>query len=380
MFKKLFKSNAEKRKNEANEFFKKQQKKQKEEEEKEEKEINWNKKSIKGRILYNSEQKLKSYNRELSFTPQLSQEKKKELYKDKKKELNEEAKQKIKEELEKFNSNLKEKKEKLVKREEYLLENTKNSGIISANRLNNQRKYQEQKMNINKNYILTKLESNNYGLLSSLINSLFDTKLSEPSKEKFQEYLLENPSKKEDIMKILKSVYRLKYNKSIENKKEEIIKKAKKLKDNRNQFLAEIKGISSHIDLATGFHDFTGIEYYICNKGQVEKLNDNKNINEISLERIIGLSPIFYANGICSINPIIQEYTSDRESISNSLEKVQNKNFNGIKMSKLSKENKNNPNIIDIDKCIKNIKTFNTKDSLLSKFFEQKILGKATDE
>ena len=287
-------------------------------------------------------------------------------------------KQKEKKELEKFNLNFNEKKEKLVEREKYLKENTTNSNKIRSNR-HNQSKYQIKKMNINKKYILNKLETNNYNLLYRLINSLFDTKLSEPSKDKFEEYLSQNPDKKKDIMKILKSVYRLKLNKSMENKKEEINKKAKKLEDNRNKFLAEIKDISSHIDLATGFHDFTGIEYYICNEKQLKELNDNKNISEIPLQDIINLSPIFYANGIFCFNSKIKEYTSNTKTTEN-LEELSKNNVKGIKVSKINnKVNKSNSNMVDIDRCIENIKSFNRKDSLLSKFFEQKILGMPTE-
>ena len=272
-------------------------------------------------------------------------------------------------------------KEKLVKREEYLLEKTQNSSI-SANRLN-QMKYQEQKMNINKNYILTKLESNNYNLLYRLINGLFDSKLSDKSKEKFEEYLIQNPSKKEDIMKILKSVYRLKLNKSIENKKVNIIRKLNSGIENKNkiQLLAEIKDISSHINLATSFHNFSKKTYYICNANQLKTNYKVDSVDKLSEKKIDELSPLYYVNGICCLNPLIRKYMNEAKGLKEGLKKEISKNQssnNGIELVEAKQYNNNN-NFIDIDQMIDNIEKYNNKNSILSKFFDKHILGIANE-
>lgn len=253
------------------------------------------------------------------------------------------------------------------------------------NSILSQQKNEENKMKSNAKYILNKLEDTNYDLLYDLINSLASTNSKIRNlndvilKDKFEKYLSKYPEQKGDIMKILKSVYRLKFNKSIENKKKEIEEKLKSgiKQQNRNQLLVEIKDISSHIDLATGFHDFTQIEYYICNKDQVQYFNDGTNIEDIPLQKIKDLSPIFYANGIFCINPIIGKYTADKESIQN-LKQLVNNNSSLLKVTEVDNLN-NFPDIVNINECIKNIASFNTKDSLLSKFFEKKILGKATE-
>jgi hypothetical protein len=296
------------------------------------------------------------------------------------------------------------------------------------NSISNQVKNEKLKINKNKNYILNKLEEpNNYNLLYKLINGLFNEKLSIKSKEGFQKYLedlkqreeqlkieeyeLKNKQnkqeiqenkqkniderveimkkkeeiikkkeeiikKKEDIMKILKSVYRLKYNKSIENKKENIIKELNSgiNKKNRNKFLSEIKNISSHIDLATGFHNFTQIEYYICNIEQINQICKKQNI-ELSRQILIDFSPLYYFNGIFYFNPnckIIWEKTKDKL-----LQKNQNNEDNfddniegNIEMTEINK----------IDELIIKVDEFNKKNSIFSKIFEKKILGKATEK
>jgi hypothetical protein len=281
-----------------------------------------------------------------------------------------------------------ERAQKTANNRKKIIRNIRNKKINEAVKkyhetITNQKNATNEKMNINKNYILTKLDSTNYNLLYRLINSLFDPKLSNESRETFDIYFKEQkPDKKEEIMKILKAVYRLKLNKSIKNKKQEINNKLKTIKtqENRNQFLAKIKDISSHIDLATGFYNFTGIEYYICNRKQVER--NNKKISETEISEIVKLSPIFYANGIFCINPMIRDYTSNKEVMEEDVDELKNINgSNGIKLvkTKVGKNNYNNSNIVNINECIKNIEKFNTKDSFLSKFFEQKILGMATE-
>ena len=78
----LFKTTEQRKKNEANEFIKKQQNEKKE---KEEKEINSKKKYIEGKILYNSKQELNLFKRNLNFRPKISQKDKTNLYEKKKK-------------------------------------------------------------------------------------------------------------------------------------------------------------------------------------------------------------------------------------------------------------------------------------------------------
>jgi hypothetical protein len=83
------------------------------------------------------------------------------------------------------------------------------------------------------NYILSTFKETNYDLLYRLINSLFDKNLNEESKKNFKKYLENNPDKKEDIIKILKSVYRLQNNKFIT--KNEI--KKNEIKNNLNNII-----------------------------------------------------------------------------------------------------------------------------------------------
>ena len=353
------------RKNQANEFIKKQQEIKKEERKKNK--VYLNKKSIEEKILYNSEQKLKSYNRELSFTPNLLPENKKKLYEQKKKELNKQAKLEIEELY------LNKEKEKIVQNALKLYKDNK-----LENSRESQKKYEIQKMNINKNYILTKLESNNYNLLYRLINGLFDSKLSDNSREKFNEYLLKNPNKKEDIMKILKAVYRLKLNKSIENKKAKIINSLNSGIENKNQFLAEIKDISSHIDLATSFHNFSKKTYYICNANQLKKNYNVDSVDKLSEKQIDELSPLYYVNGICCFNPLLRTYMNSKgvkEAITTEISKGNLSQGDVELVSSRSINNKNKNSFIDTNDIIANIEKYNNKNSILSKFFDKHILG-----
>ncbi len=235
---------------------------------------------------------------------------------------------------------------------------------------------------------MNKFEESNYDLLYNLINNLFDENLSEKTKEKFQEYLnsikinnssdneetkIKKTQKRGDIMKILKAVYRLKLNKSIENKKVKKIQensKSVKTKEQKNQLLAEIKDISSHIDLATSFHNFSKKTYYICNAKQLKK-NYNKNIKQLSEDEIKTMSPLYYVNGICCFNPLIKEYMNS-EGVKEAISK---------KIKAISKGNSSNSGgeILDMDSIIDNIETYNDKNSILSKFFDKYILGIANE-
>jgi hypothetical protein len=287
---------------------------------------------------------------------------------------------------------------------------------------NKLRENRNTKDNKNKNYILNKLESNDYDLLYNLINNLFDAGLSEESKEKFQEYLSkeENLDKKRHIMKILKSVYRLKYNKSIEKeRKERIIENAKslkgikqvistntkiqeKIKNNKNKsekhtselenqlqselkiyknrLLLNVEDISSSMDLATSFHNFSKKTYYICNAKQLKKNYTTQNIRDLSEKQIEELSPLYYVNGICCFNPLLRTYVNNAKGLKEGLkqETLKNNSSNtGVKIVEIKPNNKNN--FIDIDSMIADIEKYNDKNSLLSKFFDKHILGIANE-
>ena len=284
------------------------------------------------------------------------------------------------------------------------------------------------KDNQNRNYILNKLEPNNYNLLYDLINNLFDEKLSEKSKEKFQEYLSkeENPDKKRHIMKILKSVYRLKYNNSIEKKrKERIIENAeslkgikkiistnteiqKKIKQNKNKnknetsnleeklknqlqkykisILANVKDISSHIDLATSFHNFSKKTYYICNSQQLKKNYNVADITTLSEDQIRIFSPIIIQNGITCFNPVIKKITANKEGLNQGLKDViskneesKNKKNTHLEIVPVESINTKSKKFINIDLMIENIDMFNHKNSILSKFFDKHIFGIANE-
>jgi hypothetical protein len=281
-------------------------------------------------------------------------------------------------------------------------------------------KNEKEKMNQNKNYILnkledtklegTKLELTNYELLYRLINALFDKKLSNKSKTTFQKYWMnliqeedllkikeDNEKniivkqkiidervkiikKKEDIMKILKSVYRLKINKSIKNKREKISKELNYKIENINKFGLEIADISSSMNLATSFHNFSKKTYYICNFKQLKNIYKFTNIDEVSEKQINELSPFYYVNGIFCINPIVRTYINNSPGLNEALKKEisENKSSNtGIELVKLNPNN--NKNFIDIDPMIKDIEKYNKKNSLLSKFFDKYILGIANE-
>jgi hypothetical protein len=315
------------------------------------------------------------------------------------------------------------------------------------------------KDNENKNYILNKLEFHNYDLLYILINNLFDKKLSDKSRTKFEEYwedlmqeeknlkeeednlkeeednlkkeknklkkeedklekeeddkvLLEIKEKiqkiidkrikiretKKEIIKILKSVYRLKYNKSIEKERKEkiignlkIINRLEKIsksenlkktlnnevKESKNRLLSNVKDISSSIDLATSFHNFSKKTYYICNAGQLKKINNTNTIESISIGKINELSPLYYENGICCFNPLIRTYINGTEGLKEGLKNVSSKNKSqeyGIEMIEETKQN-NKKKYIDLIPIIANIEKYNNKNSILSKFFDKHILG-----
>jgi hypothetical protein len=281
-------------------------------------------------------------------------------------------------------------------------------------------KNEKEKMNQNKNYILNKLEDTklestnnkltNYELLYRLINALFGENLSNKSKTTFQKYWMDliqkedllkikedNETnikfkqkimdervkiikKKEDIMKILKSVYRLKINKSIKNKREKISKELNYKIENINKFGLEIADISSSMNLATSFHNFSKKTYYICNFKQLKNIYKFTNIDEVSEKQINELSPFYYVNGIFCINPIVRTYINNSPGLNEALKKEisENKSSNtGIELVESKPNNKKN--FIDIDPMIKDIEKYNNKNSLLSKFFDKHILGIAND-
>jgi hypothetical protein len=283
-------------------------------------------------------------------------------------------------------------KERRINEAKKITKNLFNKAVNNAVKKRENKKFKQiitnrnSKDNKNKNYILNKLELNDYDLLYRLINSLFDTNLSEPSKEKFQEYLVENPDKKQDIMIILKTVYRLKINKSIQNKKANIIRKLNFGIENKKNFGAEIGNLSLSMDLATSFHNFSKKTYYICNSQQLKKNYKVEDITTLSEDQIKIFSPIIIQNGITCFNPVIKKITANKEGLNQGLKDVISKNEESkneknthLEIVPVESINTKSKKFINIDLMIENIDMFNHKNSILSKFFDKHIFGIANE-
>ena len=123
-----------------------------------------------------------------------------------------------------------------------------------------------------------------------------------------------------------------------------------------------------------GFHDFTMIEYYMCD----EYISGN-----INMQKLSSVSPFYYANGMFIFNPEIKRIISkNKDSIIEVLHSPEFKEAieeKGIEM-KTRINSSNNNQVFNINKYIDIIENFNFKGSYFSEIFETKILGMANNQ
>jgi hypothetical protein len=236
-------------------------------------------------------------------------------------------------------------------------------------------------------YIMSKCDdekSINY-IYESIIKLLFNEKNSEmleiksnSNKKSFinKFILLSLKRKKYDaIINILKAVYRLKYNKNINSSKINNILKI----ENKNKYLVELQTLSipRPYENLKGFHNFTTVEYYMCDG------NMSGNINIQNIQKLSFISPFYYANGMFIFNPEIKKIISNNKNLI--IEGLQSNEFKkaieekGIKMkTKINSSNSNK--VFNVNEYIDNIEAFNVKGSYFSQIFERKILGMANNQ